>query len=151
MPSPAPLPATVLPLFSPEHMGPTVAIEEPAQSVVVRAVRPPRSRQMVLFVSRISQRADETRDDAARRRRLEAERAKRKRHRSLAAADGHAIVVIVVPPTRDEDTGPVPNVPDCLGRVLFESTGYGPPRKNFANLKAWLRHLKDLGRKWRLE
>ena len=199
MPSPAPLPATVLPLFSPEHMGPTVAIEATAQPVVVRAARPPRSRQMVLFGPRTSRRKAKPRTDAAKqksreakRRRLEAKRLRmeekaRKReealqraaerramkeerrkldalrriedaderraelHESLAKADGHAIVVIVVTPTRDDESGTVPNVPDCLGRVLFESTGYRDPRRIFANLDAWCAFLSGLGRKWRIE
>lgn len=132
-------------LHAEEYLGPTAPPEvaEPSKAPVVIRVQRRRSGQLSLFVSR---RAGESRDDAEKRRQKE----RRKLHRRLAKADGNAIVVIVVPPTRDEDSEEVANVPDCLGRVRFTSEGYGPPRSNFANLEAWLRHLKDLGRKWRM-
>lgn len=86
--------------------------------------------------------------------RLEAaEQRMRERHQKLSARDRHAVVVIVVTPTRHDAGcgGEVPNEPDCLGRLSFTTTGYGRrKRRNFANLGSWIEHLEAMGRKWRM-
>lgn len=75
-----------------------------------------------------------------------------KRRREAGDKDKWAVVVIVVPPTRDameREARQIPNVPDYLGRVAFTAKGYGKDRDNFADVQAFIEHIEGMGRKWR--